>query len=245
MNCRSNVRGHVSSPSQNLRAPLVGIVTLIAASIAGSAVSSAATVCFGGGAGSSSCTAGAESQIFIQDASNTLTVYGNVGSSSGLPLVDFVASGIVNGSNANGAITQTIGGPAVPSLAISVPGYTFTDLVFNLTASGPGGEIPQDLTITAVDGNGVAVSAVYDSLMKFTPYAFDVVATSGVLTKIDLSASGYITQADSFNISGLSPIAPAVPEPSTWAMMLIGLAGLGFAGYRKGRKARATVAGGV
>ena len=29
----------------------------------------------------------------------------------------------------------------------------------------------------------------------------------------------------------------AIPEPSTWAMMLLGFAGLGFAGYRKTRKA--------
>jgi hypothetical protein len=29
------------------------------------------------------------------------------------------------------------------------------------------------------------------------------------------------------------PPQPAVPEPSTWAMMLIGFAGLGYAGYRK------------
>jgi hypothetical protein len=29
----------------------------------------------------------------------------------------------------------------------------------------------------------------------------------------------------------------AVPEPSTWAMMLLGFAGLGFAGYRKSHKA--------
>jgi hypothetical protein len=27
--------------------------------------------------------------------------------------------------------------------------------------------------------------------------------------------------------------APSVPEPSTWAMMLLGFAGLGYAGYRK------------
>jgi hypothetical protein len=32
----------------------------------------------------------------------------------------------------------------------------------------------------------------------------------------------------------------AVPEPSTWAMMLIGFAGLGFAGYRKARKGAAS-----
>jgi hypothetical protein len=34
----------------------------------------------------------------------------------------------------------------------------------------------------------------------------------------------------------------AVPEPSTWAMMLIGFAGLGYAGYRKARTSRATLA---
>jgi hypothetical protein len=28
----------------------------------------------------------------------------------------------------------------------------------------------------------------------------------------------------------------AVPEPSTWAMMLIGFAGLGFVGYRQARR---------
>jgi PEP-CTERM motif-containing protein len=28
---------------------------------------------------------------------------------------------------------------------------------------------------------------------------------------------------------------PPVPEPSTWAMMLLGFAGLGFAAYRRGR----------
>ena len=32
-------------------------------------------------------------------------------------------------------------------------------------------------------------------------------------------------------------LVAGVPEPSTWAMMLIGFAGLGFAGYRTSRKA--------
>jgi hypothetical protein len=34
----------------------------------------------------------------------------------------------------------------------------------------------------------------------------------------------------------------AVPEPSTCAMMLLGFAGLGFAGYRRSRKAAAVAA---
>ncbi len=31
----------------------------------------------------------------------------------------------------------------------------------------------------------------------------------------------------------------AIPEPTTWAMMLLGFAGLGYAGYRKARRATA------
>ena len=34
----------------------------------------------------------------------------------------------------------------------------------------------------------------------------------------------------------------SVPEPSTWAMMVLGFAGLGFAGYRKARKVAAIAA---
>jgi PEP-CTERM motif len=33
-------------------------------------------------------------------------------------------------------------------------------------------------------------------------------------------------------------ITPGVPEPSTWAMLLVGFAGLGLAGYRQSRKAK-------
>jgi hypothetical protein len=48
-------------------------------------------------------------------------------------------------------------------------------------------------------------------------------------------------------INGFGDIAfggavEAVPEPSTWAMMLIGFAGLGFAGYRRARAGHATLA---
>ena len=42
-------------------------------------------------------------------------------------------------------------------------------------------------------------------------------------------------------VGTLTVTVAAVPEPSTWAMMLLGFAGLGVAGYRASRK-RAAVA---
>ncbi len=38
--------------------------------------------------------------------------------------------------------------------------------------------------------------------------------------------------------AGLAPSATTAPEPATWAMMLIGFAGLGYAGYRRSQRAR-------
>jgi hypothetical protein len=43
---------------------------------------------------------------------------------------------------------------------------------------------------------------------------------------------------DPIGISGGTLDPAPVPEPSTWVMMLVGLAGLGFAGYRLSRKDR-------
>ena len=40
---------------------------------------------------------------------------------------------------------------------------------------------------------------------------------------------------------GQREIKLAIPEPSTWAMMLLGFAGLGYAGFRKARTARSIV----
>jgi PEP-CTERM motif len=48
-----------------------------------------------------------------------------------------------------------------------------------------------------------------------------------------------------FDVSGLGTvIGPTVPEPSTWAMMLVGFAGLGFVGYRTSKKQNAALAAG-
>jgi probable HAF family extracellular repeat protein len=45
----------------------------------------------------------------------------------------------------------------------------------------------------------------------------------------------------SATLSLAATLSTSAPEPSTWALMLLGFAGLGFAGYRRARAAQATV----
>jgi len=66
----------------------------------------------------------------------------------------------------------------------------------------------------------------YDQNFFWLPYAF---ASSAQLLISD--ASGDVTTTSVF------PTTSATPLPSTWTMMLIGLAGLGFVGYRQSKKA--------
>jgi hypothetical protein len=40
-------------------------------------------------------------------------------------------------------------------------------------------------------------------------------------------------RADTFRLTVLPIGSPAVPEPSTWAMMALGFAGLGYAAIRR------------
>jgi PEP-CTERM motif len=67
----------------------------------------------------------------------------------------------------------------------------------------------------------------------------DVIDLGADLGPIDLTF-GYKLIADGSGGLGFDlAIGGAVPEPSTWSMMLIGFAGLGYAGYRRAREPRA------
>jgi hypothetical protein len=72
---------------------------------------------------------------------------------------------------------------------------------------------------------------------------FSLLTNLSGLTPADVS---FTNDSIRYNASGLSfetspyfitlTVATAVPERSTWAMMLVGFAGLGFAGYRNARR---------
>jgi PEP-CTERM motif len=82
-----------------------------------------------------------------------------------------------------------------------------------------------------------------DSLVDQYGVVFTTAGNPGGYWNIWSAAPGDYSLYES-NFAGDYPIAIsggnldpiAVPEPSTWVMMLTGLAAVGFAGYRRGRK---------
>ena len=58
-------------------------------------------------------------------------------------------------------------------------------------------------------------------------YTFNGGTLSLLINDLDVSVGG------STNVSGLFTVTSAFPEPSTWAMMILGFFGVGFMAYRR------------
>ena len=75
-----------------------------------------------------------------------------------------------------------------------------------------------------------------------TTFSFDVAAPGLSLSSIASNGKAYFAvdmlanNGNTGNVAANSFVTGGVPEPSTWAMMLIGFAGLGYAGFRQTRK---------
>ena len=83
--------------------------------------------------------------------------------------------------------------------------------------------------VSAGSSGAASASAVYGDSLDL-PHGIDVFNLPEGVTA---NAPGSDIVNNRFMLATTS-----VPEPSTWAMMLFGFAGLGFAGYRRGRAGR-------
>ena len=89
-----------------------------------------------------------------------------------------------------------------------------------------------------IDANGVEIlDTTFRSLAVAESFFRDNVIDLGSDFGPDIDLTfGYTLVADGSGGFGFDfAIGGAVPEPSTWAMMLLGFAGLGYAGYRRAR----------
>jgi uncharacterized membrane protein len=125
-------------------------------------------------------------------------------------------------------------------------GGGFVDTGGSFTTFGvPGGH---EVSASGINDGGQIVGEFVDA--DGIPRIF--IDTDGRFTILDVPGDTFVGFHEGINDAGqivgtfqdstgehgflATPVPGVVPEPSTWAMMLLGLAGLGFAGYRRGRK---------
>jgi len=92
------------------------------------------------------------------------------------------------------------------------------------------GNLLQDFT--SGTGNNAVVAA-----RGWTEYTYSVLATGNDTLTFTYDDGGSLNADHPANL-GLDTVsvASAVPEPSTWAMMILGFAGVGFMAYRRTKK---------
>jgi PEP-CTERM motif len=158
---------------------------------------------------------------------------------------DFEAGFDVNGSQ----VTIGLGNSASPSVPQA---GSFVDGAAKNTFSGSwidnGASTPVSATVFFTDPSG-AISDVLS--YTFAPSSggngsVSGFMISGILSAADLAGVGITPTATApegqlfvFDNAFIEAhvLGAAVPEPSTWALMLLGFAGLGYAGWRQNAKA--------
>jgi PEP-CTERM motif len=150
---------------------------------------------------------------------------------------------------------------------VAAPNTTFgTQVAFIQTFLNTNGSMDWNLTglqvgkqysLSFEDVQGINLGAVPFSVSAFggtpvfyTPGAtfvtqtldFTASTSDGSIAFVQkLQGSNSLTALDNLSVSTVSTVG-GVPEPSTWAMLLLGFAGLGFAAYRRaGQQASAAI----
>jgi hypothetical protein len=172
--------------------------------------------------------------VLLNPATNVTTVTGTVGQNN--LLVNFTStsgSGLLS-ANPSGQATVS-GGTGNTSLTELTFGLanneTFTRSVFNINAATDGsvlihveginitgGFFEDDFTVDANGQNFFTVTSINGQLIQN-------IALTGI--------NGAIFEDVRQVRLGGSSVVSTVPEPSTWAMMILGFVGVGFMGYRR------------
>jgi hypothetical protein len=184
------------------------------------------------------CTITDEMKVFLVAATahtSTGTIGANVPGPAGL---DFTSGNTVRFDNGFATIHPIAMGPAesFPNLHISaVDSEHFTDLTFDVQMANLAAT---NLVVSTTDGTEAAGSFDFIGLQHNTDLRFDILNPGG-LTAVDLSTTSPsgIHEVKHLEVSGFTG-AVGVPEPSTFALMVLGVLGVGLAGYRRSRRTR-------
>lgn len=217
----------------------------------------AAVVCAGGSVDLACSTGdGDESKLFEIKATGVTTFFDSIGANNNIQDVQTVTDVPVDTSNGFGEVDPSTKGDIWMTSTFSP---TSTSLlawdglfVRGQVINAPGSTYDGDLTATVTQVGGATTTFTWTGLPTHADFAtlgfdepagspgaailsatFSLAGTGGIFASMKqfqvsecLAASGCIG-------GGGQP--PAIPESSTWAMLMLGFAGLGYAAYRRGK----------
>jgi hypothetical protein len=98
-------------------------------------------------------------------------------------------------------------------------------------------DAPNSTAITAYDANGNVIGSVTnpttgDVFLGLVTADHSATISGLLFHLVGPEPAGFDVDNIQFGVGG-QVVTPSVPEPTTWAMLLIGFAGLGLAGYRR------------
>ncbi len=163
--------------------------------------------------------------------SGNSVVGGNIATGAEFTIDDLTAQVSVAGSNGTG-VFYTFAGSDIGKVTFDTTvghgdSFSFDDSVFgDFTSSKITATVTKIGTNTFVDS--IYIVGTWTSGSGNSAPGPDAASLSFSLTQTNVGA---ISNSATFSV----PPAEGAPEPSTWAMMGLGFAGLGFAGYRSKR----------
>jgi hypothetical protein len=218
----------------------------LAGSLALASAPAHATFILDTGCGVSKCAEG--TGFFIDNADKDVSTFtGTVGGHPSGPAVTVDTIGNVDtGAGFATTITPTTGTTLTRLVFTPANDTLFNAFSFRGQLGAPASDRTVDLSWT--DSNGTTGSITFTGV-KGPPFDFDrlgIVSSDGeTLKSVAVSVPPSEARGDrftEFKQIEFSSATPVIPEPSTWAMMLLGFAGLGFVGYRAARKGSAVAA---
>jgi hypothetical protein len=145
-----------------------------------------------------------------------------------------------------GEISGPYGSFVTASLSINgvvsspLPGFTSGELTGETQVFETGSIVGASLLGPGMRFNSTVTGTDFAWPLTLPPTGFSYDPTDADQTQTFVSdPGGDLLEASISNVAITVAVTPppAVPEPSTWAMMLLGFAGLGFFSYRSGRRA--------
>lgn len=187
------------------------------------------------------CEGATELKVFLEDNKDTTLGFGTVGGPSATTIMDLSSDGgmlNVELDLANGfaTITPAHGFSTFNGIDVTIPGFTFTDLVFDVQLT-PTASATDNFTISDFTGAHVADGVGMESDAANTDKEFSTTTTGTPFDEVNINSLTGFDEIKHIEVSGLAPTA-AIPEPRTWVMLLTGFAMMAFFAVRRnGRQA--------